>query len=53
MDYDKIPEIAPIRRFRDFYNFIADFPREWDKVIQAIRLIKSELKRLQDEKEDA
>jgi hypothetical protein len=52
-DYEKIKTPEPIRHDRNYDDFIANFRREWEDVIRDIQIIKDELKRLQDDKQDA
>jgi hypothetical protein len=49
---DLIPTLQPIRSVKDFKEFILNFPKLWDDLVRAIGLIKSELQRLQAEKQD-
>lgn len=52
-DYEKIEIPEKIRHQRDFEDFIANFNRQWNAIIKSIALIKQELERLQQEKQDA
>jgi len=51
-DYERIPEFNPIRHDNTYEDFIKNFRREFEKMITAIKILKSEVKRLQDEKQD-
>ena len=50
--YKQIPEISPIKHRKDFEDFIDNYEVLHRHMIRAIKLIKEELKRLQNEKQD-
>ena len=51
-DYERIPEFNPIKHDSNFDDFIKNFRREFEKMLEAIKILKAEVKRLQDEKQD-
>lgn len=51
--YDKIPEIRPIYHMKDFDDFVQNYRRIHEDLTRAVKMLKSEIKRLQDEKQDA